>query len=182
MRCPSCGGETPAGKAFCADCGRPLGAPRCSACGAELLPGKAFCADCGHPVAAPAAATACRGAALAAATLAAGELPAAERRICSVLFVDLVGFTPLAERRDPEEVRELLSVYFARAQTIVGHYGGTVEKFIGDAVMAVWGDRPPTRTTPSEPSGPPSTSCRGGRARGSLRRPRAAARGRCRHR
>ncbi len=113
VRCPSCGGETPAGKAFCA--------------------------DCGHPVAAPAAATAGRGAALAAATLAAGELPAAERRTCSVLFVDLVGFTPLVERRDPEEVREVLSAYFARAQTIVGHYGGTVEKFIGDAVMAVWG-------------------------------------------
>jgi len=139
VRCPSCGGETPAGKAFCADCGRALGASRCSACGAELLPGKAFCADCGHPVAAPAAATAGRGAALAAATLAAGELPAAERRICSVLFVDLVGFTPLVEQRDPEEVREVLSAYFARAQTIVGHYGGTVEKFIGDAVMAVWG-------------------------------------------
>jgi class 3 adenylate cyclase/tetratricopeptide (TPR) repeat protein len=56
-----------------------------------------------------------------------------------VLFVDLVGFTPLAEKRDPEEIRELLSVYFDRAQAIVGHYGGTVEKFIGDAVMAVWG-------------------------------------------
>jgi class 3 adenylate cyclase/tetratricopeptide (TPR) repeat protein len=56
-----------------------------------------------------------------------------------VLFVDLVGFTPLAEKRDPEEIRELLSIYFDRAQAIVGHYGGTVEKFIGDAVMAVWG-------------------------------------------
>ncbi len=144
MRCPSCGGETPAGKAFCADCGRPLGPPRCSACGAELLPGKAFCADCGHPAAAmadpgvaPALATV--GPAPTVAALAAGELPVAERRICSVLFVDLVGFTPLVERRDPEEVREVLSAYFARAQTIVGHYGGTVEKFIGDAVMAVWG-------------------------------------------
>jgi class 3 adenylate cyclase/tetratricopeptide (TPR) repeat protein len=56
-----------------------------------------------------------------------------------VLFVDLVGFTPLAEKRDPEELRELLSLYFDRAQTIVGHYGGTVEKFIGDAVVAIWG-------------------------------------------
>jgi len=56
-----------------------------------------------------------------------------------VLFVDLVGFTPLAEKRDPEEVRELLSLYFERAQAIIARYGGTVEKFIGDAVMAVWG-------------------------------------------
>ena len=65
--------------------------------------------------------------------------PVAERRICSVLFCDLVGFTPLSESRDPEEVRELLSQYFDIARTIIGRYGGVVEKFIGDAVMAVWG-------------------------------------------
>jgi class 3 adenylate cyclase/tetratricopeptide (TPR) repeat protein len=59
--------------------------------------------------------------------------------VCSVLFCDLVGFTPLSEARDPEEVRELLSRYFELARTIVGRYGGVVEKFIGDAVMAVWG-------------------------------------------
>jgi len=56
-----------------------------------------------------------------------------------VLFCDLVGFTPLAEKRDPEEVRELLSGYFELARAIVARYGGIVEKFIGDAVMAVWG-------------------------------------------
>ena len=59
--------------------------------------------------------------------------------MCSVLFADLVGFTPLSESRDPEEVRELLSAYFDRARTVIGRYGGVVEKFIGDAVMAVWG-------------------------------------------
>ncbi len=59
--------------------------------------------------------------------------------MCSVLFCDLVGFTPLSESRDPEAVRELLSGYFAVARTVVGRYGGVVEKFIGDAVMAVWG-------------------------------------------
>jgi len=63
----------------------------------------------------------------------------AERRVCSVLFCDVVGFTPLAESRDPEAVRELLSRYFDRARTVIGRYGGVVEKFIGDAVMAVWG-------------------------------------------
>ncbi len=57
----------------------------------------------------------------------------------SVLFADLVGFTPMSESRDAEEVRELLSHYFDTARTIVGRYGGVVEKFIGDAVMAVWG-------------------------------------------
>jgi class 3 adenylate cyclase/tetratricopeptide (TPR) repeat protein len=65
--------------------------------------------------------------------------PTAERRVCSVLFCDVVGFTPLSEVRDPEAVRELLSQYFAVARTIIDRYGGVPEKFIGDAVMAVWG-------------------------------------------
>jgi len=56
-----------------------------------------------------------------------------------VLFGDLVGFTSLSESRDQEDVRELLSRYFEESSLIVGRYGGTVEKFIGDAVMAVWG-------------------------------------------
>ena len=59
--------------------------------------------------------------------------------MCSVLFCDLVGFTSLSESRDPERVRELLSRYFGVARTVIGRYGGQVEKFIGDAVMAVWG-------------------------------------------
>ena len=63
----------------------------------------------------------------------------AERRLVSVLFADLVGFTTISEGRDPEEVRELLSRYFDSAREQIERYGGTVEKFIGDAVMAVWG-------------------------------------------
>ena len=59
--------------------------------------------------------------------------------MCSVLFCDVVGFTPLSEARDPEAVRELLSQYFGVARTVINRYGGVVEKFIGDAVMAVWG-------------------------------------------
>jgi class 3 adenylate cyclase len=57
----------------------------------------------------------------------------------SVLFADLVGFTALAEGKDAEETRDLLSRYFDLAREVIGRYGGTVEKFIGDAVMAVWG-------------------------------------------
>jgi predicted ATPase/class 3 adenylate cyclase len=56
-----------------------------------------------------------------------------------VLFADLVGFTTLSESRDAEDVRELLSEYFETCRTLITRYGGTVEKFIGDAVMAVWG-------------------------------------------
>jgi class 3 adenylate cyclase/tetratricopeptide (TPR) repeat protein len=68
-----------------------------------------------------------------------GSARVAERRITSVLFGDLVGFTPLSEGRDAEDVRELLSRYFDTARTFIERYGGVVEKFIGDAVMAVWG-------------------------------------------
>ena len=64
---------------------------------------------------------------------------AVERRFVSVLFADLVGFTPLSENRDAEDVRELLSRYFELAAGVIARYGGEVEKFIGDAVMAVWG-------------------------------------------
>ncbi|MGA8208115.1 MAG: adenylate/guanylate cyclase domain-containing protein [Candidatus Dormiibacterota bacterium] len=63
----------------------------------------------------------------------------AELRLVSVLFLDLVGFTALSEARDPEEVRDLLSRYFDVCRALIERYGGTVEKFIGDAVMAVWG-------------------------------------------
>ena len=62
-----------------------------------------------------------------------------ELRTVSVLFVDLVGYTSLSERLDPEDVRDLLGHYFDAARRIVDRYGGTIEKFIGDAVMAVWG-------------------------------------------
>src|SRR5213595_3166299 len=69
-------------------------------------------------------------------------LPAAaaeERKIVTVVFVDLVGFTAQAERLDPEDVRALLSPYHARLRAELERHGGTVEKFIGDAVMAVFG-------------------------------------------
>jgi class 3 adenylate cyclase/tetratricopeptide (TPR) repeat protein len=74
-----------------------------------------------------------------AATPRGSAVPVAERRLVSVLFADLVGFTTLSESRDAEEVRDLLSRYFELARDVIARYGGTVEKFIGDAVMAVWG-------------------------------------------
>jgi class 3 adenylate cyclase len=70
---------------------------------------------------------------------AAAVAPVAERRLVSVLFADLVGFTTASEGRDAEDTRELLTRYFDSSRQIVERYGGTVEKFIGDAVMAVWG-------------------------------------------
>ena len=125
MQCGSCGRQNRDGSRFCVDCGQPL-ALTCPSCASPVEEATRFCAQCG---------TALAGAGAAAAT----EGPVAERRMCSVLFCDLVGFTPLSEARDPEEVRELLSAYFETASTVIRRYGGVVEKFIGDAVMAVWG-------------------------------------------
>ncbi len=64
---------------------------------------------------------------------------ATERRVVSILFVDLVGFTALTDGLDAELVRDLQDRYFSTARTVIERYGGTVEKFIGDAVMALWG-------------------------------------------
>ncbi|OFW71892.1 MAG: hypothetical protein A2Y55_11080 [Actinobacteria bacterium RBG_16_68_12] len=130
MRCAACGTENRAGRRFCSNCGSPL-AFACPSCGAPNEPADRFCGECGSPI--EAAETAPRAVA---ATLAA---PTAERKVVSVLFADLVGFTSLSETRDPEEVRELLTQYFETSRTLIARYGGTVEKFIGDAVMAMWG-------------------------------------------
>ncbi|KRA37808.1 MULTISPECIES: ATP-binding protein [unclassified Nocardioides] len=73
----------------------------------------------------------------------------ASRKIVSVLFGDLVGFTTLSESRDAEEVRELLTAYFDECRAVISRYGGELEKFIGDAVMAVWG-LPVTREDDAE--------------------------------
>ena len=128
MRCGQCGASLGAADRFCGTCGAPLGG--CPSCSEQVVPGDRFCRACGFELSAgPAAGKAS----------APDREPVAERRVCSVLFCDLVGFTPLSESRDPEAVRELLSRYFGVARTMIGRYGGTVEKFIGDAVMAVWG-------------------------------------------
>jgi class 3 adenylate cyclase/tetratricopeptide (TPR) repeat protein len=132
MSCANCGAENLAGGKFCHHCGSPLQRV-CPSCGSAVLAVANFCSECGTTLAAAAAGPA----AVPAASAATGS--PTELRHVSVLFCDLVGFTPLAERRDPEEVRELLSGYFELARAIVARYGGIVEKFIGDAVMAVWG-------------------------------------------
>ncbi len=93
--------------------------PFCAACGHELGPGARFCEACGNPASAG---------------------PASEqRKTVTVLFCDLTGSTALGESLDPEPLRALLARYFERMKGIVELHGGTVEKFVGDAVMAVFG-------------------------------------------
>ena len=134
MRCPNCATENEAGRKFCGECGTAL-ATVCASCGTTNPPGTKFCGECGLPLSPTSPARA--------QTVAPGhapiQAPAAERRLVSVLFADLVGFTALSESRDAEEVRELLTRYFDVSRELIGRYGGTIEKFIGDAVMAVWG-------------------------------------------
>jgi class 3 adenylate cyclase/tetratricopeptide (TPR) repeat protein len=133
VSCGACGEDLPAGAKFCMECGTPAQAS-CAGCGFALVPGAKFCMECG--------AQARQTAVAQMAPKAAGSTPeavVAERRVTSVLFGDLVGFTSMSEARDPEEVRELLSRYFSESRKVIERYGGTVEKFIGDAVMAVWG-------------------------------------------
>ncbi|HLA17029.1 MAG TPA: adenylate/guanylate cyclase domain-containing protein, partial [Candidatus Limnocylindrales bacterium] len=95
---------------------------RCPGCGA-LNPGRArFCLECGT------------------ALVVTGSPAAREvRKVVTVLFADITGSTAIAEHRDPEAVRALLARYFAAMRDAIEHHGGTVEKFIGDAVMAVFG-------------------------------------------
>jgi class 3 adenylate cyclase/tetratricopeptide (TPR) repeat protein len=94
----------------------------CAACGQANPPEARFCLACGTPLAAEAAAQ-----------------PAEERRVVTAVFTDIVGSTASAEQLDPEDVHSRLSPYFARVRRELESRGGTVEKFIGDAVVAVFG-------------------------------------------
>jgi class 3 adenylate cyclase/predicted ATPase len=126
VTCPSCEFANRAGAGFCRGCGASLES-RCPRCDAVVEAGQRFCDTCGVRLVAETPAGASR------------QDPVSERRLVSVLFADLVGFTALSEFRDAEEVRDLLSRYFDTCRRLVERYGGSVEKFIGDAVMAVWG-------------------------------------------
>ena len=92
----------------------------CPACGAENRSGARFCDECGGRLAAPVAV-------------------AEERKVVTTLFCDLVGSTAMGEDADPEDVDALLRRYGAVARKVIESHGGTVEKFIGDAVVAVFG-------------------------------------------
>ncbi|MCP4305378.1 MAG: AAA family ATPase [bacterium] len=128
--CASCGSENKPTRRFCRDCGKPLNLA-CQACGATNDPVDKFCGTCGAAIdVQPAAGKR---------ELTAPDRDPNERRFVAVLFADLVSFTEFSEARDHEIVRATLTDYYDRAREIVHRYGGSVQKFIGDAVMAVWG-------------------------------------------
>jgi class 3 adenylate cyclase len=94
--------------------------PTCTSCGHETEAASRFCPQCGAP-------------------LQSATAPREVRKVVTVLFCDVTGSTALGERTDPETLRALLARYFERMKAVVESHGGTVEKFIGDAVMAVFG-------------------------------------------
>lgn len=154
--CSACATEVRPDFTFCPRCGTRLPAP-CAACGLPCPPDFRFCPRCGATLgtgrteaakspalSVPSEATASRGESLHQARSSPAESarvdqPEADRRLVTVLFADLAGFTALSARLDPEDVRALQTDLFGEVTAVVESYGGFVEKYIGDAVMAVFG-------------------------------------------
>ena len=125
--CPSCSAMNAADQRYCTSCGSALG-ERCPACGASNSVDARFCGTCGASLTE---------------TITdeqlATELQGEERKVVSVLFADLVGSTAAADAADPEDIQARLRPYHARLRDEIEAFGGTVEKFIGDAVVGVFG-------------------------------------------
>ncbi|HEX5468629.1 MAG TPA: adenylate/guanylate cyclase domain-containing protein [Gaiellaceae bacterium] len=123
--CPACGAEQAADARFCSTCGEPQFRP-CPNCGAEQPVSAAFCSSCGNAL---------QGEGEGRTGLDAEQ----ERRVVTVLFADLAGSTALGEQLDPEDVRDVQASLFELLNAQVERFGGTTEKFVGDAILAVFG-------------------------------------------
>jgi class 3 adenylate cyclase len=118
MTCPSCGYENAPGSRFCSQCGARLTAV-CGHCSAELPSEARFCPKCGRQVA--------------------SQPETAERKLVTALFADVASSTAIGDQMDVERVRSLLNAYFSAMSATIDSWGGTVEKFIGDAILAYFG-------------------------------------------
>src|SRR6266516_797584 len=144
MRCPNCQTINPPEAKFCLECGRRLVV--CPHCGTVNVPAAKFCIECGTALVPKGESTdplpelesatpLSRDAASTESKLTSPE----ERRIVTIMFADIIGSTPLADHLDPEDMRAILAGYFNLMTEQIRRHGGTVEKYIGDAVMAVFG-------------------------------------------
>jgi class 3 adenylate cyclase len=125
MLCPSCLSATNSGDRFCANCGAGL-EQRCATCGTQLPGDARFCPSCGTATSAAEAPAAI-------------EHPGEERKVVSVLFADLVGFTASSDGADPEDVRRRVQPFHTALREVVEGFGGRIEKLMGDGVLAVFG-------------------------------------------
>jgi class 3 adenylate cyclase len=153
MRCASCGFENPEGAKFCIECG---GAVKhsCPSCGFDNLPQAKFCADCGTALGAagtpsPAKSRTRKGAQRPRRATQASRPPAtprsrsaspeAERRQLTVMFCDLVGSTPLAEKLDPEELRQVILAYQQVCADQIQRFDGYLARYVGDGLLVYFG-------------------------------------------
>ncbi len=123
--CSNCDDRNPDGYRFCGRCGAALPVAACPSCGSGNPAGQPFCGQCGWV--------------LDGASLGSEDPALEERKLATVLFADVVGFTSLSERTDPEVVARMVDGAFRKLGEIVTEHGGTVDKFMGDSVMAVFG-------------------------------------------
>ncbi len=152
MRCPNCQTINPPNAKFCLECGNRLVV--CPNCGTVNLPVAKFCIECGTALQPGGEGTVLLPSVSAptpqivdsqlirngtAPTKLELLLPPEERRVVTIMFADITGSTPLADRLDPEDMRAILTGYFNLMTEQIRKHGGTVEKYIGDAVMAVFG-------------------------------------------
>ncbi len=135
MLCSVCGNDVPLRSGACPTCGAQSVAS-CAHCQADLPSGAKFCAFCGKPVEAS--------------LTRASSPPAAERKQITVLFADFCGFTTFAHKRDAEEVRDFVSSAWATLDNIIAAHGGSTEKHIGDAIMAVFGAKQAREEDPAQ--------------------------------
>src|SRR5262249_8771580 len=145
MRCPQCGHDNPDGVKFCGACGTRIEG-LCPGCGTSNPPTNKFCHECGQarpPPPIPAARFPSPQSYppphLAEKILTSRTALAGERKQVTVLFADVSGFTSLSERLDPEEVHQLMNRAFELMLSEVHRYEGTINQFLGDGVMALFG-------------------------------------------
>ena len=129
MRCTKCEFDNRPGRKFCASCGTALPI-LCERCGFPNEAGERYCGGCGNLLAGERAGTS---------EIRRKVEPEGDRRPVTVLFCDLVGYTHLSSVMDPEDVHALLERFFALVDAIVERFGGTIDKHIGDAAMALFG-------------------------------------------
>jgi len=124
MKCPKCQFNNPEGKRFCGQCGAKIEiiCPKCNSSNPRLFK---ICVECGHN--------------LTEATEKKALAFGGERKHATVLFSDLVGYTAMTERLDPEDVKEIMSHIFGEIAQVVTKYGGFIERFFGDEVMVLFG-------------------------------------------
>ena len=135
MKCPKCQADNRNERKFCGECGTKI-IPACPECGFENLPTEKFCGECGHDLKVTITA---KPEDRPKEKLTPLPPPNSARKYVTVLFSDMSGYTALSEKLDPEEVKEIMGKIFGEISKAIPRYEGVIDKFIGDAVMALFG-------------------------------------------